>query len=334
MRSLPGPRPVGDVPNLRWGILGTGWIAHQFVSTVLGNTAQRVAAVGSRSVARSRAFADEFGVEQAVGSYEELVAAEVDVVYVATGHLDHLAHARLALEAGKPVLVEKPMTPRVADTAALVELARSRGLFCMEALWSLALPRYDVVRQVLELGMLGEIESVTAEMGEYLVDHHRAMDPTQGGGAMNDLGTYPLMFVDWVLPRLEVVAATGQRHATGAVGQFAALLTDDASRHALVHASMVADTPTTAVIAGSEATIVLDGPFYHPGPVEVRFRDGEVLRWEEDQIGHAGLYYEALEVARCIGAGLTESPVRPLAATLSTVRLMERARELMGDPLP
>ena len=204
----------------------------------------------------------------------------------------------------------------------------------MEAVWTLALPRYDVVRQVLEGGMLGEIQSVAADMGEYLVDHHRAMDPAQGGGAMNDLGTYPLMFVGWVLPSARVVGATGQRHPSGSFGQFAALLVDDEHRQAVVHASMVADTPTTAVIAGSEATLVLDGPFYHPGPVEVRFRDGEVLRWEEDRVAHVGLYHEALEVARCIGAGLTESPVRPLDATLATVRLMERARDLMGDPLP
>ena len=334
MRALPEPRPVGDVPSLRWGILGTGWIAHQFVATVLARTGQRVVAVGSRSAERSREFAGEFGIEQAFGSYEELVGAEVDVIYVATGHLDHLAHATLALEAGKPVLVEKPMTPRVADTEALVALARARGLFCMEAVWTLALPRYDVVRQILESGMLGDIQSVAADMGEYLVDHRRAMDPAQGGGAMNDLGTYPLMFVGWVLPSARVVGATGQRHASGSFGQLAALLVDDEHRQAVVHASMVADTPTTAVIAGSEATLVLDGPFYRPGPVEVRFRDGEVLRWEEDRVAHVGLYHEALEVARCIGAGLTESPIRPLDATLATVRLMERARDLMGDPLP
>lgn len=334
MRALPEPRPVGDVPSLRWGILGTGWIAHQFVATVLARTGQRVVAVGSRSAERSREFAGEFGIEQAFGSYEELVGAEVDVIYVATGHLDHLAHATLALEAGKPVLVEKPMTPRVADTEALVALARARGLFCMEAVWTLALPRYDVVRQILESGMLGDIQSVAADMGEYLVDHRRAMDPAQGGGAMNDLGTYPLMFVGWVLPSARVVGATGQRHPSGSFGQFAAVLVDDEQRQAVVQASMVADTPTTAVIAGSDATLVLDGPFYLPGPVEVRFRDGEVLRWEEDRVAHVGLYHEALEVARCIGAGLTESPIRPLDATLATVRLMERARDLMGDPLP
>ena len=332
--SLPQPRTTdpASVPALRWGVIGTGWIADQFVTTVTRNTSQRIVAVGSRSPERAREFAEGHGIEMACGSYEELVAQDVDVVYVATGHLDHASHARLALEAGRNVLVEKPMTPTVEATRELVELARDKGLFCMEAVWSLALPRFDVVRQVLAANLLGRIEAVTVDMGEYLVDHRRAMDPAQGGGAMNDLGIYPLMFADWVLPGVEVVAAAGPRHATGAVGQFMALLGDSEGRQANVFASMLTDTPSVAVIGGSEATLVLDGPFYRPGPVEVRFRDGRVLSWDEPRIHHEGLFHEAVEVARCIAAGHTESPLRPLNATIATVELMEQARALMNDP--
>lgn len=320
------------MPALRWGVIGTGWIADQFVTTVTRNTSQRIVAVGSRSLDRAREFAEGHVVEKACGSYEELVAQDLDVVYVATGHLDHASHARLALEAGRNVLVEKPMTPTVEATRELVELARDKDLFCMEAVWSLALPRFDVVRQVLAANLLGRIEAVTVDMGEYLVDHRRAMDPAQGGGAMNDLGIYPLMFADWVLPGVEVVAAAGPRHATGAVGQFMALLGDSEGRQASVFASMLTDTPSVAVIGGSEATLVLDGPFYRPGPVEVRFRDGRVLSWDEPRIHHEGLFHEAVEVARCIAAGHTESPLRPLNATITTVELMEQARALMNDP--
>lgn len=332
---LPHPRMRDpfSVPPLRWGILGTGWIAETFTSTVLRNTGQQIVAVGSRSLARAKEFAARHGVQTAFGSYEELVAAPVDIVYVATGHLEHATHAHLALEAGKPVLVEKPMTPRLAEVEALAGHARRLGLFCMEALWSLALPRFDVVRQILDGGLLGEVECVLADMGEYLVGHRRAMDPAQGGGAMNDLGTYPFMFADWVLPGLRVVAADGPRHATGAVGQFTALLADDRGRQAHVFASMLAGTPTTGVIAGSAATLVLDGPFYQPGPVEVRFRDGTVARWDEKPAAHEGLFWEAVEAARCIGDGLGESPLRPLDATISTIRLMESARQAMGDEI-
>lgn len=333
---MPQPRVPDPLtgPVKRWAVLGTGWIAARFVEALQQHTNQRVVAVGSRSLARAEEFAAEHGIPEAYGSYEELVASDVDVVYVATGHLEHLAHATLALEAGKPVLVEKPMTPCLADTERLVALAREQGLFAMEAVWTLALPRYSVVRQVIESGMLGEIVQVSAELGERLVDHHRAMDPAQGGGAMNDIGSYVMMFANEMLPGIRVRAASGPRHASGAVGQFQALLSDDDGRQALVAATMLADTPTRAHVAGTEATLELEGPFYQPGPVVVRFHDGEVLRYDEPALAHTQLFWEALEVARCLNAGLTESPLRTLDATLATVALMEQARELMGDPLP
>lgn len=331
------PRPVVpdplSVPSLRWAILGTGWIAARFVEALQQHTAQRVVAVGSRTAARAAEFAAQHGIERAYGSYEELVVSDVDAVYVATGHLDHFAHATLALEAGRPVLIEKPMTPRLSEARALADLARARGVFAMEAVWSLALPRYSVVRQVLQQGLLGEVVEVHANLGERLVDHHRAMDPVQGGGAMNDIGTYAMMFANEVLPGLRVLAAHGQRHAArGAVGQFHALLGDGAGRQATVSASMLADTPSTAYVAGTEATLSLDAPFYQPGPVVVRFHDGERLRYEEPALAHTQLFWEALEVARCVEAGLAESPLRTLDQTLATISLMEQARELMGDP--
>lgn len=190
-RALPQPNtpdPRAVAPQ-RWAILGTGWIAAKFVEALQASTAQQVVAVGSRTLARAQEFADEYGIARAYGSYEELVASDADVVYIATGHLDHVAHASLAIEAGKPVLVEKPMAPRLDDVERLVGLARSRGVFAMEAVWTLALPRFSVVRQVLEAGLLGEIVEVHANLGERLVDHHRAMDPSQGGGVMNDIGS-------------------------------------------------------------------------------------------------------------------------------------------------
>lgn len=340
-RVLPAP-DVPDpmaVPVQRWAILGTGWIAGKFVEALHRSTAQQVVAVGSRSLARAQQFAEQHGIASAYGSYEELVASDIDVVYVATGHLDHFAHASLAIEAGKPVLVEKPMTPRVSDARRLADLARARGVFAMEAVWSLALPRFSVVRQVLRAGLLGDIVEVHANLGERLVDHHRAMDPDQGGGVMNDIGSYTLMFANEVVPGLEVRSAHGRREAPpagaarGAVSEFHALLNDEYDRLATVSASMLADTPTTAYIAGTEATLVLDAPFYQPGPVTVRFHDGEELRWHEESLGHTQLFWEALEVARCIDSGLLESPLRPLERTLETVALIERARELMGDPL-
>lgn len=351
LAALPSPR-VPDPqrgPSLRWAILGSGWIAAQFVQSLQQHTNQQVVAVGSRTLARAQGFADEHGIPHAYGSYEELVASDVDVVYVATGHLDHYAHATLALNAGKPVLVEKPMTPRLAETQALAELARAKGLFAMEAVWTVALPRYSVIRQILEQGLLGDIVEVHANLGERLVEHHRAMDPAQGGGAMNDIGSYTLMFVNEFIPGLTVRAAHGRRQAVpgvpapGAIGEFHAMLNDAEDRLATVSASMLADTPTTAYIAGTKATLVLDAPFYQPGPVAVHFHAegnragvpvGTELRVDEPALAHTQLFWEALEVARCIDAGLTESPLRPLSRSIETITLVEQVRAAMGDPLP
>ncbi|MFD4421624.1 Gfo/Idh/MocA family oxidoreductase [Agromyces sp. NPDC058484] len=254
---------------------------------------------------------------------------------MATGHLDHFAHAALALEAGRPVLVEKPMTPRLNEARALAALARAKGLFAIEAAWTLALSRYSVVRQVLKLGLLGEVVEAHANLGDRHPDDHRAMDPDQGGGAMNDLGFYTMMFANEAIPGLRVVAAHGRRHpGRGVIAQFDVLMPDDADRLATVGASMLATTPTPAYIAGTKATLLLEAPFYQPGPVVVRFHNGEELRYDEPALEHTQLFWEALEVARCIGAGLIESPLRPLDETLATIGLMERARELMDDPLP
>lgn len=238
-RKMPTPM-VPDPkagPSLRWAILGTGWVADRFVEGLHASTSQRVVAVGSRTPGRAAEFAERHGIEHAYGSYDELVGADADVVYIATGHPDHFAHASLALQAGKHVLIEKPMTMRVTEARQLAAFARSKGLFAMEAMWTLALPRYSVVRQVLESGMLGDIIEVYANLGERMLDHHRAMDPAQGGGVMNDLGTYVMMFAGEVLPNLKVIAAHGTRHEThGSIGQFNALLTDEvAARPPSVH---------------------------------------------------------------------------------------------------
>lgn len=170
MTTLPAPRTPDPMaaPALNWGVLGTGWIAERFVDSVQRHTRQRFTAVASRDAARAQEFAARHEIRRGYGSYEELVAAaDVDVVYVATEHTAHLACARLVLEAYKHVLVEKPLGLNAAQGAEIAELAASRGLFCAEALWTFFLPRFDVVRQVLDSGMLGQVRSVLADLGEY-----------------------------------------------------------------------------------------------------------------------------------------------------------------------
>ncbi len=336
--KLPSPRTPGPAqcPALRWGILGTGWVAARFAASLRRHTPQQLAAVGSRQPARARSFATEHSVARAHGSYEDLVADPgVDVVYIATPHPLHLAHATLALEAGKHVLVEKPFTVNAAQAQQLGALAAQRGLFCMEALWTLFLPRYDVVRQVLADGVLGEVRTVQAEYGEHFGPEHRIMRLDLAGGPLLDLGTYPLSLAVWALGEPQAVAAMGQPHPAGVNGQVGALLRTSQGAQALVHTSLFSDTPSAATIAGDRAVLHLPGPFYQPGDIVVRsFDGGAPLVYTEERSAHDALHHQAGEVARCVSAGLLESPLRPVAASVAYLRVMDEIRRQCGIVFP
>ena len=210
---------------LRWGILGTGGIAHAFASDLRLTQSGVVSAVGSRSQASADTFAEEFGIEGRHASYESLVAdANVDVIYVATPHPMHRDNAILALRAGKPVLVEKPFAMNAAEAAEIVEMAREKRLFVMEAMWTRFLPHIAVVRDWLVQGLLGEIVAVIADHGQWFAEDagSRLFAPELGGGALLDLGIYPVSFASMVLGTPNRVASMISPAFTG-VDQMAAL---------------------------------------------------------------------------------------------------------------
>ena len=330
---LPKPRvPQSmDAPPLRWGVLGTGWIADRFVTALHQSTRQVVQAVGSRSAEGARRAADAFGATTAHASYESLVAdPEVDVVYVATPHHLHLPHALLAIAAGKHVLVEKPVGLDAGEARMVGEAAARAGVFCMEAMWSLFLPRFDIVRQLLDDEVVGEPRVVLADMGEWFDDGHRIMRPELAGGPMLDLGTYPVTLATWVLGAPKEVVAVGTPAPSGVNGQLTMGMTTAAGATASLVVSMLADTPSLASITGALGRIDLGGPFYRPGPVALTQRDGTDLRWDEPRVDHGGLHFEAAEVARRITAGETGSPLRPWADTVATLEVMDRVRAEAG----
>ena len=336
--ALPTPRtpPSDAAPPLRWGILGTGWIAERFIRSLQRHTRQQILAIGSRDLGRSRDFAAACGAARAYGTYEELAAdGEVDVVYIATPHPAHHPCARLTLEAGKHTLVEKPLALNAAQAADLAQLAARRGVFCMEALWTLFLPRFDVVRQHLEAGALGSVRTVLADCGEWFAAGHRIMRADLAGGPLLDLGTYPVSFATWVLGPPARVLAAGQPHPAGVNGQAAAVLGDAEGNQALVHTTIVSNTPTTATVAGTLGTLFLPGPFYQPGDLVLRSADGErELTWSEEPTAHDALHFEAAEVARCISEGRLESPLRPLADSVATMRVIDEVRRQIGIVFP
>jgi predicted dehydrogenase len=333
--TLPAPRrPLPEsVPSLRWGVLGTGWIASRFVASLRASTTQRVVAVGSRTQAGVDAFAADSSIERATSPATALVADPgVDIVYVATPHHLHRESALLAIEAGKHVLVEKPLGLNATEAQEISEAAATAGVFCMEAMWSLFLPRFDVVRQVLESGLLGDVRTVIADHGERLTPPHRILDPAMAGGSLLDLGSYLTTLATWALGDATSVLATGEMTDTGVNGQAGMLLTHARQATSVLHSTLLTHTPTSATIAGTEATLTLPGPFFQPGDVVLTSADRSAsVAWiDPEPIGHGALYHSALEAARCIGAGELVSPLRAPMAVDSSMRALDEVTRQVG----
>ena len=339
--SLPLPRTPDPAaaPPLNWGILAPGGIAELFLKSVRAHTRQRFVAVGSRSLERARAFADRNEVPRAYGSYAELVAdPEVQAVYVASPHSAHHALALAAIEAGKHVLVEKAFTRDAAQARDLVAAAQAAKVTLMEAMWTRFLPRTDVVRQVLADGGLGGLETVLADHGQALTHVQRLVDPELAGGAMLDLGIYPVSWAVFALGLPGRVRAFGELTDAGVDRQVTILLdgfADQPHAQAVLNTTLAARTPTTAAVCGSAARLELSGAFYSPGPVRLVGEESEEFTWAGDgQVGHQGMCHEAAHFAQLVADGRLESPLLPLAETVAIMEVLDEVRAQVGVRYP
>ena len=339
--ALPEPRfpDPRDAPVLRWGVLAPGEIAGDFVAALNAHTGQRVVAVGSRSTDRAAAFAERHGIERAHGSYEALVDdPEVDVVYVAAPHAEHVRLALLAIGAGKHVLVEKPIAVTAAGARRGAEAAQAAGVFAMEAMWTRYLPHTDVLRQLLERGELGEVGLVLADFcgGPVRGSGGRLLDPALGGGALLDLGVYPVSWASFVLGRPERITASGTLGPTG-VDLTAGLVLDHAGgAQAILATGLLGSSPWTSSVSGSDARVEVASPFW--GPSDLRLvRRGEVQgEWKDryGRPGRQGLCYQAAALARFLHEGRRESPLHPNAEAVAVLEVLDAARHALGyaDP--
>lgn len=335
---LPAPRTPDtmDAPALNWGILGPGGIARTFASDLNAHTRSRVVGVGSRSLERAQAFADEFG-GAAYGSYEELVnAADVDVVYVASPHSEHHEHAMLAIKAGKHVLVEKAFTRNSAETREVLDAAEAAGVFVMEAMWSRFLPHYDVIRQAVANGLIGDVTWINADHGQLLYPNgpQRIWDPELAGGALLDIGIYPVHFAAMLMPHITSVHAVGSRTDLGVDRSEVITLIDQHGTVAACTSTITTQTPNAAVVAGAKGRLEIDGWFYFPNTVRLVSNDGEVLDTFTGPESKHSLHYEAAEVARCITAGRRESELMPHAETVRVMGLLDEIRRQLGVRYP
>jgi predicted dehydrogenase len=286
---------------------------------------------------RARRFAERFGVERCYDSYEQLAADPgIDAVYVASPHSHHHEQVLLALYAGKPVLVEKAFTQNAAQAADVIGAARGAGLLLMEAMWTRFLPHMDVVRQLIEDGVLGDIQTVISDHGQYfeIGPEHRLLNPDLAGGALLDLGIYPISFTSFVLGTPDSIAAEASMTVTGVDAQVSAALRTGTA-HGLVSATQTAKTPTTGIVAGTAARVEIEGDFYQPQPVRLVSRDGEARTNERGPfVGHEGLAYEAAHFATLLREGRTESPLLPLDETLTIMRTLDEIRHQIGLVYP
>ncbi len=326
------PRSTG----LRWGILATGGIAHAFTGD-LRTAGLDVAAVGSRRADAAAAFAAEFGIPHAHGSYEDLVAdPDVDIVYVSTPHPLHAENAILALQAGKHVLVEKPFTLNATEAALVRDVAKSEGLLAMEAMWTRYLPHMVRIRELLADGALGDIRAVLADHTQRISSdpEHRLNALELGGGALLDLGIYPVSFAWDVLGAPDTIAASATLGPTGADSEVATIFTHASGAVSTSLSASHAAGPNAAHIIGTEARIEIDAVWYCPTSFRLKTADGTVLEEYTSQIEGRGMQYQALAAEAYIAAGKTDSELLPIDETVAIMATLDEVRSLIGVRYP
>ncbi|WP_230878519.1 Gfo/Idh/MocA family protein [Planomonospora sp. ID67723] len=322
--------------TIKWGILATGGIAATFTEDLELLPDAEVAAVGSRSAEAAKAFADRYGIPRAHGSWAELAAdPDVDVIYVANTQNAHYDAVKLCLEAGKAVLCEKAFTLNRAQAAELVDLARERGLFLMEAMWMRCNPAIRKLVELVEGGAIGPVNTVHADFGISVTVEpgHRLRDPGLGGGALLDLGVYPVSFAHMVLGAPEKVQSWARLTPEGVDENTGMLLGYADGAVAMLSCGITTHSPVTASVSGPLGRIELPHLFFRPETFTLYRTDGETETFRVPYAGN-GMNHEAAEAMRCLREGLLESPLVPWQATLDVMGLMDEVRAQAGVRFP
>jgi len=321
---------------LRWGILATGGIAHAFTAD-LKTAGLTVAAVGSRRAESAQEFAATHGIPRSYGSYEELVAdPDVDIVYIATPHSHHLACAALALEHGKHVLIEKPLTLDADQAVAIRDLAAGHRLLAMEAMWTRYLPHMVRLREILAAGVIGEVRVLSADHTQNLPTDpaHRLNDLSLGGGALLDLGIYPVSFAWDVLGAPAEILATAQLGETGADTDVAISVRHASGGVSSLLTSMRGAGANAAQIVGTKGRIEIDGVFYAPTSFRVFDLDGTLVEEFRTEIEGRGMQFQALYAERLIAEGRIDSDLLSIEESVAIMGTLDEIRRQIGVVYP
>ncbi|CAN7428437.1 Gfo/Idh/MocA family oxidoreductase [Devosia sp. LjRoot16] len=322
--------------SVRWGILATGWIAEQFVKD-LNQHGHKVTAVGSRSQQSADKFAAEFGIPKAHGSYEALCAdPDVDAIYVATPHPMHADNARLALNHGKHVLIEKAFTVNAREAQEIVDLGASKDLVVLEAMWTRFLPHMLRIREIVRSGVLGEIRSVVADHTQDLSDDpkHRLNALELGGGALLDLGIYPISFTFDVLGAPKTIAATARLKQTGADGTVATMFTYGSGAIALTLSGSDTAGRNIATIHGTEGRIEIDKVWYTPTSFRRYDASNSVVEEYVSKVEGRGMQYQAAELERLVAEKRTAGTILSPSESVAIMTCLDTIRQQIGLKYP
>lgn len=318
--------------QIRWGILGTGQIAGEFARALQDAPDAVLAAVASRSMDSALAFGRKYQVGSCYGTYQELAdAREIDAIYIATPHPMHAANAMMALHGGKAVLCEKPFTMNRREAEQVVELARAKGLFLMEAMWSRFLPALAAVKAIMASGEIGTVHQLSADFGfRATVDPtHRVHNKELGGGALLDLGIYPLSLAADLLGPIVSVQTQAELGSTGADLQSTFMLRHHSGAISTGSCSLLAHTPKELIVSGELGFIRMEAPFHYSQSVSVVLADGTARKIDTPSLGN-GYTHEVIESMRCMREGLTESPRMTHAETLTLMGWLDTMRAQIG----
>ena len=321
--------------TFKWGILGPGGIARAFAKDLQLLDGHEVAAVGSRTLSNAQEFAKSFG-GTAYGSYEELVAdPTVDAIYVATPHPSHKDNVISALNAGKPVLCEKPFAVNAHEAREMVLAAEKNGVALMEAMWARFLPHYAHVREIIASGVLGQILTVQADHGQRLADRNipRLIEPSLAGGALLDLGIYPVSFAHMILGNPTKITASAVLTEKGVDAQTSMIFDYADGAQAILTTTMIEQTPCRAVVAGVNGWLEIDRTFYNPTSMRVVLFDGSVTQYPHTYTGH-GLREQAEAFKKLVQSGKNQSEILTWKDTVDIMGTLDAVRSQIGLRYP
>jgi predicted dehydrogenase len=326
--------------TISWGILGTGGIARAFALGLKHAPGAVLAAVASRTLEGAQTIAHELGIEHANGSYEELAAASgIDIIYIATPHPMHAPNALLALGGGKAVLCEKPFAINRREAGEVVALARAKNLFLMEAMWTRFMPALAEVKRIMASGEIGTVTQVHADFGfsSTTDPEHRVNKRELGGGALLDLGIYPLSIACALLGKVESVHAQAIMSSDDQ-DSWVDTTTAFVMKHlggtlSVCSCSIRARSASELVVSGTEGSIRMHRMFHHTERITVDLQDGSSRTIPTPYLGN-GYTHEAIEAGRCLREGLIEHPLMTHEETLSLMAVLDKIRAQIGLRYP